>query len=132
MWGNSSNFAPENENAIFRYKIRNKVMKNLNMSTFKRVLISACLLLMAGVLQAQQLPNASFEDWSGAQFDGNIQPASWNVSNVTQFGFKFNFAYREAGHTGSYCLRVQDREIGAAGITEVSPGYFSLGQPWVR
>ena len=106
-------------------------MKNLNMSTFKRVLISACLLLMAGVLQAQQLPNASFEDWSGAQFDGNIQPASWNVSNVTQFGFKFNFAYREAGHTGSYCLRVQDREIGAAGITEVSPGYFSLGQPWV-
>lgn len=101
------------------------------MSTFKRVLISACLLLMAGVLQAQQLPNASFEDWSGAQFDGNIQPASWNVSNVTQFGFKFNFAYREAGHTGSYCLRVQDREIGAAGITEVSPGYFSLGQPWV-
>lgn len=101
------------------------------MSTFKRVLISACLLLMAGVLQAQQLPNASFEDWSGAQFDGNIQPASWNVSNVTQFGFKFNFAYREAGHTGSYCMRVQDQEIGAAGITEVSPGYFSLGQPWV-
>ena len=113
-------------------------MKNLNMSTFKKVVascqwlvVSGLLLLMAGVLQAQQLPNASFEDWSGAQFDGNIQPASWNVSNVTQFGFKFNFAYREAGHTGSYSLRVQDREIGAAGITEVSPGYFSLGQPWV-
>ena len=108
------------------------------MSTFKKVVascqwlvVSGLLLLMAGVLQAQQLPNASFEDWSGAQFDGNIQPASWNVSNVTQFGFKFNFAYREAGHTGSYSLRVQDREIGAAGITEVSPGYFSLGQPWV-
>ena len=113
-------------------------MKNLNMSTFKKVVascqwlvVSGLLLLMADTIQAQQLPNASFEDWSGAQFDGNIQPASWNVSNVTQFGFKFNFAYREAGHTGSYCLRVQDREIGAAGITEVSPGYFSLGQPWV-
>lgn len=108
------------------------------MSTFKKVVascqwlvVSGLLLLMADTIQAQQLPNASFEDWSGAQFDGNIQPASWNVSNVTQFGFKFNFAYREAGHTGSYCLRVQDREIGAAGITEVSPGYFSLGQPWV-
>ena len=69
-------------------------MKNLNMSTFERfvisgqyLMISACLLMMAGDLQAQQLPNASFEDWSGAQFDGNIQPASWNVSNVTQFGF---------------------------------------------
>lgn len=113
-------------------------MKNLNMSTFKKVVascqwlvVSGLLLLMADTIHAQQLPNASFEDWSGAQFDGNIQPASWNVSNVTQFGFKFNFAYREAGHTGSYCLRVQDREIGAAGITEVSPGYFSLGQPWV-
>ena len=94
-------------------------------------LVVSLLLVMAGTIQAQQLPNASFEDWSGAPFDGNIQPASWNVSNVTQFGFKFNFAYQEAGHTGSYCLRVQDREIGAAGITEVSPGYFSLGQPWV-
>lgn len=112
-------------------------MKNLNMSTFKWLvargqwLVISLLLVMAGTIQAQQLPNASFEDWSGAPFDGNIQPASWNVSNVTQFGFKFNFAYQEAGHTGSYCLRVQDREIGAAGITEVSPGYFSLGQPWV-
>ena len=52
-------------------------MKNLNVSTFKKVVtscqwlvVSCLLLLMAGVLQAQQLPNASFEDWSGAQFDG--------------------------------------------------------------
>lgn len=26
---------------------------------------------------------------------------------------------------------VQDQEVGAAGITETSPGYVSLGQPWV-
>lgn len=112
-------------------------MKNLNMSTFKSVelrglwLVVFLLLLMVGSIRAQQLPNANFEDWSGVPFDGNIQPASWNASNVTQFGFKFNFAHREAGHTGSYSMRVQDQEIGAAGITEVSPGYFSLGQPWV-
>ena len=112
-------------------------MKNLNMSTFNWLVargqwfVISLLLLMAGTIQAQQLPNASFEDWSGAPFDGNIQPASWNVSNVTQFGFKFNVAYQEAGHTGNYSMRVQDQEIGAAGITEVSPGYFSLGQPWV-
>ena len=80
---------------------------------------------------AQQLPNAGFEDWSGAAFDGNAQPAGWNVSNVTQFGFKFNFAHKEAGHTGSASMMVQDQSVGAAGITEVSPGYFSLGQPWV-
>ena len=82
-------------------------------------------------VQAQQVPNPGFEDWSGAAFDGNAQPANWNVSNVTQFGFKFNFAHKEAGHTGSASLMVQDQEVGAAGITEVSPGYFSLGQPWV-
>ena len=87
--------------------------------------------LLAVPARAQQLPNAGFEDWSGAAFNGSIQPASWNASNVTQFGFKFNFAHKEAGHTGSASMMVQDQEVGAAGITEVSPGYFSLGQPWV-
>ena len=87
--------------------------------------------LLAVPARAQQLPNPGFEDWSGAAFNGSIQPASWNASNVTQFGFKFNFAHKEAGHTGSASMMVQDQEVGAAGITEVSPGYFSLGQPWV-
>ena len=87
--------------------------------------------VVATSMHAQQLTNANFEDWSGAAFDGNIQPKGWNASNVTQFGFKFNFAHREAGHNGGYSMMVQDQEVGAAGITETSPGYFSLGQPWV-
>ena len=78
---------------------------------------------------AQQLPNANFEDWSGAKFDGKEQPKSWNVSNVEQVGFKFNFAHKEAGRTG-YCVMVQDQVVGALGITETGPGYFSLGKPW--
>ncbi len=94
-------------------------------------MVGAIVLLGATTAQAQQLPNAGFEDWSGAAFDGNAQPASWNASNVTQFGFKFNFAHKEAGHTGSASMMVQDQSVGAAGITETSPGYFSLGQPWV-
>lgn len=80
---------------------------------------------------AQQLPDPSFENWSGAQFDGQIQLANWHASNVEQFGFKFNFAHREAGHTGNYCLMVQDQVVGAAGITEIGPGYAGLGQSWV-
>lgn len=98
---------------------------------FQRVLVCGAMILLPTAMFAQQLTNAGFEDWSGATFDGEIQPNGWNASNVEQVGFKFNFAHREAGHTGSYCMMVQDQDVGAAGITETSPGYFSLGQPWV-
>ncbi len=91
------------------------------------VLATAAMLSLT--VNAQQLTNANFEDWSGAAFDGNEQPKGWNASNVEQFGFKFNFAHKESGHSG-YCMMVQDQSVGAAGITETSPGYFSLGQPW--
>ena len=100
----------------------------------KQILVSSLILLSSTFASAQQLqlPNAGFEDWSGAEFDGNIQPASWNASNVSQLGLvNVNFAHREKGHSGSYSMMVQDQEVGAAGITEVSPGYFSLGKPWV-
>ncbi len=98
---------------------------------FQGVMVWVAAVMLATTMHAQQLTNANFEDWSGASFDGNIQPKGWNASNVTQFGFKFNFAHREAGHNGGYSMMVQDQEVGAAGITETSPGYFSLGQPWV-
>ena len=94
--------------------------------------ILSSLILLFGVssLFAQQVPNAGFEDWSGEKFDGNIQPKDWYASNVSQVGFNFNFANREAGHTGSYSMMVKDTEVGAMGITETSPGYFALGKPW--
>lgn len=98
---------------------------------FQRVLVCGAMFLLPTAIFAQQLTNADFEDWSAAQFDGNPQPVGWNASNVTQFGFKFNFAHKETGHNGGYCMMVQDQDVGAAGITETSPGYFSLGHPWV-
>ena len=93
-------------------------------------LSSLFLLFSVSSLFAQQVPNPSFEDWSGEKYDDQIQPKDWYASNVTQVGFKFNLAHREGGHTGSYSMMVQDTEVGAMGITEVSPGYFSLGRPW--
>ena len=96
----------------------------------KNLLLTIFIVLGVSSAFAQQLPNPGFEDWSGEKFDGNIQPASWNASNVEQVGFKFNFASQEAGHTGNYSMMVQDKEVGAMGITETAPGYFSLGKPW--
>ncbi len=98
---------------------------------FKQFFLSSLALLFGiSSLFAQQVPNPSFEDWSGEKYNNEIQPKDWYASNVTQVGFKFNLAHREAGHTGSYSMMVQDTEVGAMGITEVSPGYFSLGKPW--
>ena len=96
-----------------------------------RKFLVSILIVLAATANAQQLTNANFEDWSGAAFDGNAQPKGWFASNVTQFGFNFNFAHKEAGRNGGYSMMVQDQDVGAAGITETSPGYFALGQPWV-
>ena len=101
------------------------------MSKFlQRLLVYGALILLPMAMSAQQVSNSNFEDWSGTTFDGEAQPKGWNASNVEQVGMKFNFAHKETGHSG-YCLMVQDQDVGAMGITETSPGYFSLGHPWV-
>lgn len=94
------------------------------------VVLLAILCCIANSVTAQQVPNASFEEWNGEKFNNEIQPSNWYVSNISQAGFNFNLANREAGHTGSYSLMVKDTEVGALGITELSPGYFSLGKSW--
>lgn len=98
----------------------------------KKIYLFLIGLSFVGIIQAQQVPNPSFEDWSGEKYNDEIQPKDWYASNVTQLSFKFNLAHREAGHTGSYSMMVQDTEVGAVGITEVSPGYFALGKPWTH
>ena len=96
----------------------------------KQVLVTILIFLSSIFAFAQQVPNPSFEDWSGEKFDGEIQPKDWYGSNISQAGINFNLTNREAGHTGSYSIMVKDTEVGALGITELSPGYFSLGRPW--
>lgn len=102
----------------------------------KKFLLSVLVLMSAAFFafaDDYQLPDPHFEDWSGSTFDGKIQPKYWHASNVEQSAlgmtFRFNFANRETGRTG-YCLMVQDQVVGAAGITETSPAYFSLGNGW--
>lgn len=98
------------------------------------VVLTVVMLPMAILADDYQLPDPSFEDWSGPAFDGNIQPKYWHASNVEQspmgMSFKFNFAIQGEGRTGKYCIVAQDKEIGALGITETSPGYYSLGYGW--
>lgn len=103
----------------------------------KKVYFSFVLLtffLGAAFAQGQQLPNGNCNDWSGAKFKGEIQPASWHYSNVTQLGIEFNFSHREtgrSGQSGDYAMMVQDQALEVMGIGETSPGYIALGQPWV-
>ena len=106
------------------------------MSKFlQRIFVCAALMAMPLAVLADdyQLPDPGFEDWSGAAFDGKIQPKYWHASNVEQSAlgmtFRFNFANRETGRSG-YCIMAQDQVVGAAGITETSPSYYSLGYGW--
>ena len=102
----------------------------------KKFLFQTVLLLIAVTVYAAtdfQLPDPHFEDWSGSAFNGQIQPKHWHGSNVEQSAigltFRFNFMYRDNGRTG-YCAMTKGQEVGAAGITENAPGYFSLAEAW--
>ena len=107
------------------------------MSKFlQRILVCLTVILLPWSLMADdyQLPDPGFEDWTGSTFEGEPQLKYWHASNVSQsalgMSFNFNFSHRESGHTGNYSLMVQDQTVGAAGITETSPGYASLGYGW--
>ena len=95
-------------------------------------LTALCFLFAATTIQAQQLPDPHFESW-GDSFNGDAQPTNWHGSNVDQAGFKFTFLYQKDGRSGK-CVYVADKEVGVAalGITEVGPGYVSLGTPWQK
>ncbi len=94
------------------------------------VILTVVMLPMTIYADEYQPTNGNFEDWSAPAFSGEPQPQGWNASNVEQVGMKFNFAHKETGRNGGYCMMVQDQSVGAMGITETSPGYFSIGKPW--
>ena len=91
--------------------------------------------VMTGTANASyQVPNSNFEDWGGAKFDGNLTLGQgWNCANVDQMGFKFTMVERSTeSHTGAYSVKCIEKEVGAMGITEVSPSWITLGTPWTH
>ena len=93
----------------------------------KKIVIT--LLLAATMpLLAQQLPDPHFENWTGEKFNKDVQLVDWHGSNVNQI-VKFTLLFQKPGRSGS-CAYIANRRVGAMGITEVAPGYFSLGYPF--
>ena len=82
-----------------------------------------------------QVDDSSFEDWSDT-FDGKPALGSpWNGANVTQTALGMTIygqvVYQTTeAHSGKSAAKLMDTEVGAAGITEVSPSWVTLGTPW--
>ena len=112
--------------------------------------ISTLLLLIAAVtVQAQYLPNSSFDSWKSAcgsteafgtgsasspktgemrQRPG-VEPTDWNGSSINQkvmLEKKQQLVFNE-----SNAVKLQNIWVGAMGIGSVAPGFITLGTPWV-
>ena len=116
-----------------------KFITKMNM---KRKLLYLALFLFLNsqfsILNAQQLPNSSFENWEHDalnDFEDGQRPVNWNTSNIkkTVIGITAgaNMVFPDGNpHSGTYCAKAINTEVGAAGITETSPAWFTLGKPW--
>ena len=109
----------------------------------RRFLLIVTLLFLTiscqiSMLQAQQLPNSSFENWEHDElnnFEDGQRPVNWNTSNIkkTVVGITAgaNMVFPDGNaHSGTYCAKAINTEVGAAGITETSPAWITLGSPW--
>ena len=79
-----------------------------------------------------QVPNSSFEDWTGEKFKEEATLGQgWKGSNVEQKGFQFPVVFSSTdSRTGTYSAKCIETEVGAFGITEISPSWITLGTPW--
>ena len=113
------------------------MVKNLKLITLFLTLVisifsvNAQTVLGTAKTEGFQVANSSFDDWSGAAYDGNEMPAVWNVANVTQVGMKFPVIDKVEGRTGN-AVKMRETKVGAMGIFEVSPSWITLGMPWTE
>ena len=112
--------------------------------------ISTLLLLVAAIaVQAQYLPNSSFDSWKSAcgsteafgtgsmsspktgemrQRPGS-EPSDWNGSSINQKVVMTKSQVLVSNDNNS--VKMENIYVGAMGIGSVAPGYITLGTPWV-
>ena len=112
--------------------------------------ISTLLLLVAAVaVQAQYLPNSSFDSWKSAcgsteafgtgsssspktgemrQRPGS-EPIDWNGSSINQKVVMTKSQVLVSNDNNT--VKMQNIWVGALGIGSVAPGFITLGTPWV-
>ena len=110
----------------------------------KRFLFAITLLFLLvlnsqfSVIYSQQLPNSSFENWEHDalnNFEDGQRPVNWNTSNIKKVVIGItagaNMVFPDGNaHSGTYCAKAVNTEVGAAGITETSPAWVTMGKPW--
>ena len=109
------------------------MVKKLNLFLLATLLFCTSFSIQAA--PPYQISDSGFEDWSGS-FDGEPALANtWHGANVTQTALGITVRGRVVyqttdAHSGKYAAKLMDTEVGAAGITEVSPSWVTLGSPW--
>lgn len=96
------------------------------------------LLLAIGLLPsvvAQQIPYSGFDAFEADNLNKTgVTPVGWNASNIkrTVLGVTATgeMVFEDTGGRTGKCVRIENVNVGAAGITEAAPGWITLGKPW--
>ena len=111
-----------------------------------RKFITTLFAIATIAVQAQKIPNGSFDSWKGSCGDTyqssrteyrqrpGDEPTSWNGSSINQ---KVSIAtksetliFKSTGRNGS-AVKMQNKYVGAMGIGSNAPGFISFATPWV-
>lgn len=115
-------------------------MQNINYAYnncyYMKKIFTTLFLCSAFAVQAQYLPNSSFDNWKSAcgstdavssmEQRPGVEPMDWNGSSVNQMGMKKQLVFNDGG-----CVKLQNAWVGLFGIGSTAPGYITLGTPWV-
>ena len=100
----------------------------------KSYLVLVFTMLSVLIMNAQQLPNSSFETFETGFNGAGVQPTGWKGANVSKtvvgITVKKQMVSEEANGYIGKCVKIHNEEVGAAGINETAPSWITLGTPW--